>query len=72
VRLTGRFVQGFELVPHSLIAHICEQLGLQTPLIPTNAQRQPTCYAHTELIKSYLGLRSFKQIDNELVVRCVR
>ena len=42
IRLTGRFIQDFELVPHSLIAHICEQLRLETPLILTYPQRQPT------------------------------
>jgi TnpA family transposase len=72
VRLTGRFMQDFELVPHSLVAYVCEQLGLQTPLILTYPQRQPTRYEHVERSKSYLGLRSFKQTDNELVVCCVR
>jgi hypothetical protein len=27
VRLTGRFLQDFELVPRSLLVHICEQLN---------------------------------------------
>ncbi|MCI0393082.1 MAG: Tn3 family transposase [Acidobacteria bacterium] len=72
IRLTGRFIQDFELVPHSLVAHICEQLRLETPLILTYPQRQPTRYEHVERIKSYLGLRSFKQPDNDVVVSHVR
>jgi TnpA family transposase len=72
IRLTGRFIQDFELVPHSLVAHICEQLRLETPLILTYPQRQPTRYEHVERIKSYLGLRSFKQTDNDVVVSHVR
>jgi TnpA family transposase len=72
VRLTGRFIQDFELAPHSLVAHICEQLRLETPLILTYPQRQPTRYEHVERIKSYLGLRSFKQTDNDVVVSHVR
>lgn len=72
IRLTGRFIQDFELVPHSLVAHICEQLRLETPLILTYPQRQPTRYEHVERIKSYLGLRSFKQTDNDVIVSHVR
>jgi len=72
VRLTGRFIQDFELVPHSLVAHICKQLRLETPLILTYPQRQPTRYEHVDRIKSYLGLRPFKQTDNDVVVNHVR
>jgi len=72
VRLTGRFIQDFELVPHSLVTHICEQLRLETPLILTYPQRQPTRYEHVERIKSYLGLRSFIRTDNDVVVNHVR
>jgi Domain of unknown function (DUF4158) len=71
-RLTGRFIQDFELVPHSLVAHVCEQLRLETPLILTYPQRQPTRFEHVERIKSYLGLRSFKQTDNDVVVSHMR
>jgi TnpA family transposase len=72
IRLTGRFLQDFELVPHSLVAHICEQLRLETPLILTYPQRQPTRFEHVERLKTYLGLRSFKLTDNEIVAHYVR
>ena len=72
IRLTGRFLQDFELVPHTLVAHICEQLRLETPLILTYPQRQPTRFEHVERLKTYLGLRSFKLTDNEVVARYVR
>ena len=72
VRLTGRFLQDFELVPRSLLVHICEQLNLKTPLILTYPARQPTRYEHVERIRTYLGLRSFKQTDNEMVASHVR
>jgi hypothetical protein len=72
VRLTGRFLQDFELVPRSLLLHICEQLNLKTPLILTYPARQPTRYEHVERIRTYLGLRSFKQTDNEMVTGYVR
>ena len=48
IRLTGRFLQDFELVPRSLLAHICEQLNLKTPLILTYPARQPTRYEHAD------------------------
>jgi TnpA family transposase len=72
VRLTGRFLQDFELVPRTLLDHICEQLNLRTPLILTYLARQPTRYEHVERIRTYLGLRSFRQADNEMVTRHVR
>ena len=55
-----------------MVAHICEQLRWETPLILTYPQRQPTRYEHSERIKSYLGPRSFKQTDNDVVVGQVR
>jgi urease gamma subunit len=72
VRLTGRFLQDFELVPRSLLVHICEQLNLKTPLILTYPARQPTRYEHVERIRTYLGLRYFKRTDNEMVASHVR
>jgi len=72
IRLTGRFLQDFEFVPQTLVAHICEQLHLDIPLILIYPQRQPTRYEHTERIKTYLGLRSYQQSDTEIVTRHVR
>ena len=52
VRLTGHFLQDFELVPHSLVAHICEQLRLEMPLTPTYPHRQPTRFEHIDRLKT--------------------
>jgi len=41
-------------------------------LILTYPARQPTRYEHVERIRTYLGLRSFKQTDNEMVTGYVR
>ena len=61
MRLTGRFLYDFALVPRSLLTHICEQLSLEPPLFVVYPQRQPTRYEHVERLKVYLGLRSFTQ-----------
>src|SRR5947208_3600330 len=52
VRLTGRFLYDFSLVPRSLLTHICEQLGLEVPLFVVYPHRQPTRYEHTERLKA--------------------
>ena len=72
VRLAGRFLYDFTLVPRSLVAHICEQLTLDVPLFLTYPQRQPTRYEHIERLKSYLGLRSFTAQDRLFITRQVR
>jgi hypothetical protein len=72
VRLTGRMLYDFELVPRGLVAHICEQLDLEVPLFLTYPQRQPTRYEHFERLKAYLGLRSFAGHDRALIAQHVR
>jgi len=67
VRLTGRFLYDLELVPRSLVAHICEQLALDVPLFLTYPQRRPTRAEHIERSKTYLGLRSFTAADRPLI-----
>ena len=69
VRLTGRFPYDFELVPNSVLKHVCEQLGLEVPLFinyPPGGRR-PTRHEHVERLKVYLGLRSFIEGDTDLV-----
>jgi TnpA family transposase len=72
VRLTGRFLYDFALVPRSLLTHICEQLGLEPPLFVVYPQRQPTRYEHVERLKSYLGLRSFTRANHQLITVHIR
>src|SRR5206468_8176191 len=72
VRLTGRFLYDFSLVPHSLLAHVCEQLGLEVPLFVVYPQRQPTRYEHIERLKAYLGLRTFTRDDHPLIAAHIR
>jgi TnpA family transposase len=72
VRLTGRFLYDFSLVPRSLLAHICEQLGLEVPLFVVYPQRQPTRYEHVERLKAYLGLRTFTPDDPQLIAAHIR
>jgi hypothetical protein len=67
IRLTGRVLYDFELVPRSLLTHICEQLSLEEPLFVVYPQRQPTRYEHVERLKAYLGLRSFTRHDHRLI-----
>src|SRR5713101_1546137 len=66
-RLTGRFLYDFELVPRSLLAHVCEQLDVEVPLFIIYPYRQPTRYEHIERLKVYLGLRSFTWPDRQLI-----
>ena len=72
VRLTGRFLYDLELVPRTLVAHICEQLALDVPLFLTYPQRRPTRAEHLERIKTYLGLRSFTAADRSLIACHIR
>jgi TnpA family transposase len=72
VRLTGRFLYDFELVPRSLVAHICDQLALEVPLFLTYPQRRPTRAEHIERIKTYLGLRSFTAANRPLITHHIR
>src|SRR5713226_3525454 len=72
VRLTGRFLYDFELVPRGLVAHMCEQLDLDVPLFRSYPQRQPPRYEHFERLKAYLGLRSFAGRDRALIAQHVR
>src|SRR5262245_34086575 len=72
VRLTGRFRCDLELVPRSLIAHICAQLALEVPLFVTYPQRRSTRAEHIERIKTYLGLRSFTAADRPLIIDYIR
>jgi TnpA family transposase len=71
-RLTGRFLYDFELVPRSLLAHICEQLDMEVPLFIVYPYRQPTRYEHIERLKVYLGLRSFTRPDRQLITDHIR
>jgi len=72
MRLTGRVLYDFELVPRSLLAHICEQLGVEVPLFVVYPHRQPTRYEHVERLKAYLGLRSFTRNDRQLIADHIR
>src|SRR5215831_11240339 len=72
VRLTGRFLYDLELVPWSLLTHICEQLTLDVPLFLTYPQRRPTRAEHLERIKRCEGLRSFTAADRPLITRYIR
>jgi len=62
VRLTGRFPHDFELVPHSVLTHICAQLQIEPPLFVNYPQRRPTRHEHTERLRAYLGLRNFTHV----------
>jgi hypothetical protein len=59
VRLTGRFPHDLELIPRSVLGHICEQLKIDPPLFVDYPQRRPTRHEHTERLRTYLGLRNF-------------
>ena len=72
VRLTGRVLYDCELVPRSLVAHICDQLALGVPLFLTYPQRRPTRAEHIERIKSSLGLRSCTAADRLFITHHVR
>jgi Domain of unknown function (DUF4158) len=67
VRLTGRFLHDFALVPRSLLTHLCEQLGIEEPLLVVYPHRQPTRYEHVERLKVYLGVRSFTSEEQRLI-----
>ena len=71
-RLLGRFPHDFQLVPRTLLTHVCEQLGLESPLFVVYPQRQPTRYEHVERLKTYLGLRTFALADTQLVTTHIR
>src|SRR4029077_3868667 len=72
VRLMGRFPYDFQLVPRSLLTHVCEQLGVEPPLFVVYPQRQPTRYEHVERLKAYLGLGTFTPTDPQLVMTHIR
>lgn len=72
VRLTGRFLSDFALVPRALFTHICEQLAVEEPLFVVYPQRQPTRYEHVERLKVYLGLRPFAHEDHRLITEHIR
>lgn len=67
VRLTGRFPHDLELLPRSVLSHICEQLKLAAPLFVDYPQRRPTRHEHTERLRTYLGLRNFTHKDRTTV-----
>jgi TnpA family transposase len=74
IRLLGRFPHDFELIPHSLITHICEQLFINDiPLFISYPPkgRRPTRHEHTERIRTYLGLLNFTDSHKELVTAFV-
>lgn len=67
VRLTGRFPHDLELIPRSILGHICEQLKIEPPLFVDYPQRRPTRHEHTERLRTYLGLRNFTHKDRTTV-----
>lgn len=67
VRLTGRFPHDFELIPRSVLTHICAQLQIEPPLFVAYPQRRPTRHEHTERLRVYLGLRNFTHKDRTAV-----
>src|SRR5215475_11057183 len=71
VRLTGRFPYDFELIPRSVLAHICAQLQIPHPLFVDYPQRRPTRHEHTERLRDYLGLRNFTHKDRGAVRQLV-
>jgi hypothetical protein len=71
VRLTGRFPYDFELIPRSVLAHICAQLQIPPPLFVDYSQRRPTRHEHTERLGAYLGLRNFTHKDRGVVRQLV-
>jgi hypothetical protein len=67
VRLTGRFPHDLELIPRSVLLHICTQLQAEPPLFVDYPQRRPTRHEHTERLRVYLGLRNFTHKDRATV-----
>jgi TnpA family transposase len=70
-RLTGRFPYDFELIPRSVLTHICAQMRIDPPLFVDYPQRRPTRHEHTERLKTYLGLRNFTHKDRAAVKQLV-
>ena len=59
VRLTGRFPINFDLLPDTLLTHVCKQVKIEGQLFLDYPQRPATLHQHKERIKALLGLRSF-------------
>lgn len=72
VRLLGRFPHDFELLPKDLLSHICTQLELEVPLFLGYPQRRSTRQEHIDRLKIYLGLRPFREADQERVTDFIR
>jgi TnpA family transposase len=68
VRLTGRFPIHFDLLPGSLLAHVCKQLKIAGLLFLDYPQRPATLHQHKERIKAYLGLRNFVQEEHQALI----
>ncbi len=61
----GRFATAFETVPPHLVRHIAGQFGLSAPLFFVYPDRERTRREHNEAIQRYLGLRRFRDSDEE-------
>jgi Domain of unknown function (DUF4158) len=73
VRLTGRFPIHFDLLPGSLLAHVCKQLNIAGLLFLDYPQRPATLHQHKERIKAYLCLRNFVALLSDVgFKRCQR
>jgi hypothetical protein len=68
VRLTGRFPIHFDLLPGSLLAHVCKQLKIAGLLFLDYPQRPATLHQHKERIKAYLSLRNFVQEEHQALI----
>lgn len=61
----GRFATAFETVPPHVVRHIALQLGLSAPSQFVYPDRERTRREHNEAIQRYLGLRRFRDSDEE-------